>query len=235
MANTLMIVNVDVPVPTPVWYLSGGIPSANCLFAYQPKGAASYTASRINIANPGTYDCTTMEYPVGWDTDSGWIFPHNGKSVLDIPWTPISGNKYSMIFRFSNGTNNAFTTLDIIFAGGRNTSTNSRFYISPCYSSGGEKHVYGWSDSQVIIAGYVTSGVMCNAAGKAYLDGEYEGGSETALEATGYEAGIGCQYQGDDHTSAASWVSAHVKALAVYNVALSETQVVALTSAMNTL
>ena len=34
------------------WDLNGTITS--CIAAYQPKGAASYAASKVNLANPGT-------------------------------------------------------------------------------------------------------------------------------------------------------------------------------------
>ncbi len=47
------------------WWLAGGIPAENCIAAYQPKGAASYAASKVNLANPGTYDAyegTTLRF-----------------------------------------------------------------------------------------------------------------------------------------------------------------------------
>lgn len=57
------------PIP---WYLAGGVSPANCIAAYQPKGAASYAASLVNLANPGTYDCTEGVAPT-WDI-AGWSF-----------------------------------------------------------------------------------------------------------------------------------------------------------------
>lgn len=38
------------------WYLAGGVSAANCIAAYQPKGASSLEASYVNLANPGTYN-----------------------------------------------------------------------------------------------------------------------------------------------------------------------------------
>ena len=61
------------------WYLSGGIPAANCLAAYTPLGAASLAASYDNNAAPGngladgTYDCTLGVVP-GWAAGTGWTF-----------------------------------------------------------------------------------------------------------------------------------------------------------------
>jgi hypothetical protein len=58
----------------PKWWLSGSIPAANCIAAYAPKGAASYAASKVNLANPGTYNATDgTNYPT-WDTAVGWTF-----------------------------------------------------------------------------------------------------------------------------------------------------------------
>jgi len=53
------------------WYLSGGIAAANCIAAYQPKGAASLAASYANLPNPGTYnavplDAITVLNAYGW-------------------------------------------------------------------------------------------------------------------------------------------------------------------------
>lgn len=41
------------PIP---WYLAGGAPTP--VGAYQAKGAASYAASLVNLANPGINDLT---------------------------------------------------------------------------------------------------------------------------------------------------------------------------------
>jgi hypothetical protein len=58
----------------PKWWLSGSIPAANCIAAYQPKGAASYAASKVNLANPGTYNATDGAAFPSWDTAVGWTF-----------------------------------------------------------------------------------------------------------------------------------------------------------------
>lgn len=53
----------------PWWY----VPGKTCVAAYQPKGAASYAASKVNLANPGTYDATEGVAPA-WDAATGWSF-----------------------------------------------------------------------------------------------------------------------------------------------------------------
>jgi hypothetical protein len=56
------------------WWLSGGITPANCIAAYQAKGAATYAASKVNLANPSTYDAVDgAAYPT-WAAETGWTF-----------------------------------------------------------------------------------------------------------------------------------------------------------------
>jgi hypothetical protein len=56
------------------WYSVNGIAAT---VAYQAKGAASYSASKSNLANPGTYDAVEGDAP-SWSSASGWTF--NGSS-----------------------------------------------------------------------------------------------------------------------------------------------------------
>jgi len=83
------------------WWLSGGIDAANCVAAYQPKGAASYAASKVNLANPGMYDATEGTAP-DWDSTNGW--KGNGTSqYLYVGVTPLSS--WTIAIRFSNRGN----------------------------------------------------------------------------------------------------------------------------------
>lgn len=51
------------------WEVAG----KTCVAAYQAKGAASYAASKVNLAGAGTYDLVDgTTYPT-WDTALGWI------------------------------------------------------------------------------------------------------------------------------------------------------------------
>ena len=88
------------------WWLSGGINPANCIAAYQAKGVASYTASKVNLANPGTYDAADgTAYPT-WNSTYGWIF--NGSTqYLNTGIIPSSAN-WSYIFRYSDPDANSY-------------------------------------------------------------------------------------------------------------------------------
>jgi hypothetical protein len=81
------------------WWLSGGISAANCIAAYAPKGAATYAASKINLANPGTYNAVDgAAYPT-WNVATGWTF--NG-STQYLTTGIIPTDAYTVIFRYAN-------------------------------------------------------------------------------------------------------------------------------------
>lgn len=80
------------------WWLAGGIPSSACVVAYAPKGASDYTASKVNLANPGTYNATDgTSYPT-WAVDTGWTF--NGvNNFLNSNYIPSRGANLSIFAR----------------------------------------------------------------------------------------------------------------------------------------
>lgn len=84
------------PVVIP-WYLSGGVVAANCIAAYQPKGAASLAASYINLANPGTNNAAPGVAPT-WDATNGFKFADNQYLVGPT----VTGTEGTLIIRFSN-------------------------------------------------------------------------------------------------------------------------------------
>jgi len=82
------------------WWLAGGISAANCIAAYQPIGAADYATSKINLANPGTYDAYEGTAP-DWDAINGWDF--NGTDdILYTGLIPVNNQNWSMIARFDS-------------------------------------------------------------------------------------------------------------------------------------
>lgn len=71
---------ISAPVVPPIppvsgdWWLAGGVNSSDCLAAYQSIGVDSYVASKVNLANPGTYNITDgASYPT-WNAATGWTF-----------------------------------------------------------------------------------------------------------------------------------------------------------------
>ena len=84
------------------WWLTGGISAANCIAAYQPKGAADYAASKVNLAKPGTYDAADgTAYPT-WSAAAGWIAATTGYLTTGI--TVSTNTSWSFIARYAGAT-----------------------------------------------------------------------------------------------------------------------------------
>jgi hypothetical protein len=84
------------------WYLAGGVDPANCVAAYQAKGAADYATSKVNLANPGTHDLIDGTSAPAFDTATGWTF--DGATtylVSDLGSNNIGEGNGSFIARYS--------------------------------------------------------------------------------------------------------------------------------------
>lgn len=85
------------------WYLSGGVDPSGCVAAYQAKGASSYAESKVNLANPGTYDLIDgLAYPT-WDSVNGWAADGTSQ-YLDTGLTNLDLNNENatIIISYSN-------------------------------------------------------------------------------------------------------------------------------------
>lgn len=92
------------------WWLAGGVDPADCVAAYQPKGAADLAASYVNLANPGTYNASV---PTGKDAPSfaagiGWT--HDGATQVLTTGLILPAGDVSFIIDLDNG----YTTERII-------------------------------------------------------------------------------------------------------------------------
>jgi len=101
-------------------WLTGGIPAANCMAAYEPKGAASLAASYTNLNNPGANDAYLGVAP-GWSAALGWIatgtqylrtglYPTQTWSVI----VQYSASTWDALFGAVDGTGK---TIEIFLAG----------------------------------------------------------------------------------------------------------------------
>ena len=95
---------LEAPVPAPWWEVAG----KTCVAAYQPKGAASYAASKVNLANPGTYNVTSGLGDPTWGATDGWQF--NGTQWLQTGVTAT--NSLTWLIRYAN---HGATTMGGIF------------------------------------------------------------------------------------------------------------------------
>lgn len=143
------------------WWAVAG---KTCAGAYAALNAASYAASKINLANPGTVDLTEPTGALTWNAGTGWS--SDGSKYLEcgvsagISWTHIvrfancnSGNFYPIV----NGSE-SWKAIQIIPRAGLNLHT---------YMNGLNSGYDG--------AWYISAGVMAIAGNSAYLDGVFEG------------------------------------------------------------
>ena len=68
------------------------------IVVYQAKGAASYAASKVNLANAGTNDAIEGTAPT-WNSTDGWIFDGSTQYLLTENFT--NSNNLTIITRFS--------------------------------------------------------------------------------------------------------------------------------------
>ncbi len=102
------------------WWLSGGISAANCIAAYQPKGAADLAASYVNLANPGTYNAAPGVAPT-WAAADGWTF--GGTNYLLCGSATLNHNDITVIVRADPADNIRRTLFTC-------TTTNAPLYPS---------------------------------------------------------------------------------------------------------
>lgn len=214
------------------WWLSGGVAAANCIAAYQPKGAADLAASYTNLAQPGTYDLQAASAPA-FDTAVGWTF-NGSANYLRTGATLLAGIKpdttsqsWSMICRFASAT-----AADGEVAG--IADPKGSFYLKP-YRTGTNKEGYANGAVKIGNTPQWATGVIAFGGTVAYKDG-------VALSGTINNAGspgaftwallVGCRNNGG---GASYFYGGVIIALAIYNAVLTAPQVAAITAAMNLL
>ena len=204
------------------WDLNGTITS--CVAAYQPKGAASYAASKVNLANPGTYNAVDGTAP-DWDAVNGWKFD----GVDDwLDTDAVVTDRYgALIVRFSGATTqNNDAGITCYFSSTRrgnfgimpNTQYGVRYYqlSSPCNKSPS-----------------AASGVLAISDFHGYRDG-VEDGSWSPNFATG-ETNVPLNIGRTNSFRGTVYCLVNVQAWVLYSSPITPAQVSALTTAMNAL
>lgn len=118
------------------WYLSGGINLANCIAAYQAKGAASKLASLVNLASPGNGDFVETGN-IEWSVTNGWYAPNNNDYLTTTLATLPTTYEKSIIIK----------TDYILLSGFVFTDINGFFYIR-------SSSVYRWRNGGNIYTTY---------------------------------------------------------------------------------
>lgn len=205
------------------WWLSGGIPAANCIAAYQPKGAASYAASKINLANPGTYNATEGVAPA-WAALTGWA--GNGLAWLNtgIVWPTQIPASYTGIALFSGVTTVGYKALfGIEGAGG------TYFLVDPNVVGGFVRYYTGAGLLEK--APQLTAGVLCIAGLNFYRNGVADGNGAGNFTTSGFTLVL-MSYRTPGGAAAAILNSGYLQAAAFYNISLTAPQCLALATAM---
>jgi hypothetical protein len=206
------------------WYLSGGIPAANCLAAYQPKGAASLAASYDNIAAPGngladgTYDAALGVAPT-WSAVNGWI--GGGSAYLLSGITPAIDQSWSFAISISGAAAGAY-----FFGSYRSGTPGMSVAVRRSASTSIQYH--NGSATPTSVAPYADNGVFIIAGNKAYRNGV----DEDVTIAVGNAPALPIDLIGFNIGGTHYAYVVNVRSLAIYNTALSPSIVTALNTAM---
>jgi len=211
-ATRRTILSVPSATAAAWWYVAG----KTCVAAYQPKGAASYTASLVNLANPGTYDATEGVAPA-WSAGAGWDFngvdqwlnsnvPANIANTFLVQYTNLvatGGARYIM------GTSGSFT-----------------------YRTGIEVHntaVRYMHGGQVDVSPSLAAGNLGVAGTQGYRNGVAEGGSCGTGISDATKHYIGAL---NNSGSPSNFHDVTIVAIAMYAEVLTDLEMAALVAAM---
>jgi len=169
---TLARATFDAPILNPGWWLAGGVISEDDVVAvYQPYGADDYAASKVNLANPGTYDLTNgSNYPT-WDIDYGWIFEYSERQYLVSTIVPASG--WSMIVKF-NFSRPVYPILSYSGMIGVNAETSTKFEMAPAWANTGVRF-YAAGGINQISSGFYSNGIMSMLGQQPCYNGATDG------------------------------------------------------------
>jgi hypothetical protein len=208
-------------------WLAGGISAANIVAAYEPVRAANLAASYVNLANPGTYDCTVPTVAPLFRAKKGWQF--NGVSTyLETGITPSPG--WSVIIDYAGAVN--LGGADAMLMGSKNITGTAidRFAlgVSSYTTEAMRVNVAGGRD----VTPYYPQGVI----GFSNIQGYYNGVAFGVPPAsTGYSTQtlrpifIGCWNFGG---TPALFSEAIIRRLYIYNTALTAGQMLAVSNAL---
>lgn len=207
------------------WWLAGGIPCDACVAAYQPVGASDYAASKVNLANPGTYDATDGTLAPTWDNVNGWkktnIKQHLKTGIM-------ATNGYSLIVRFSD-----VTPSDRPYIMGGGTGYGKGIGIGVARTANSRAFLYG---SINYYAGNYTSGVLAatQKSTNSTVAQEWYNGSlvvdNQAIDIAKFGGEIFLLANSGDPTDTIGYI----QAAAIYNISITN-YVPELTIAMNAL
>lgn len=190
-----------------------------CIWAaYQPAGATSFNGSLLDLSpNANNAGDPGGAATPGWNAANGWVFDGAG-DYLTTTFVPQNDQSQSVIMQYTNVT-------DVGVAFGANNGANRVFSLRPdsvgdlTYANGGLR----------VVVPALLAGNMCIAGPQGYRNGAAEGAP------TGAWAGASAlaTYIGAWNTGApGSQCALDIRALAIYDCALTAPQVLAIATVM---
>lgn len=199
------------------WWNNNGAFSG-CIAAYQPKGAASYAASKVNLTGDATYNAVDPAGAVGWNTTDGWI---GGSSKYISTGYVISDISHSVFIRFTDAPSAATGIV-----GTYNAANASSLYIRP--NSSFTTFYYYASNSFTTLL--TTAGTLGLAGKDCYKNGSDIGDlSQTGTSAGPHPLFI---FAINLNGSPGQYFTGKIQAFALYSVTLTTSQAADLHTAM---
>lgn len=203
------------------WWLSGGIAAANCIAAYQAKGAADYAASKVNLANPGTYNLVEIGGAVNWSASVGWSGFSTLSRCLDTKIANIINQSSSAVIRVTDVSNNS----TVMFGGYDNAADGIYFAY---FTSTGWQFFLNQGPVTQNVATSTGTGVLAIAGPDYFLDGIDKGNFSQTANTLARSPYIGAQH----YTTPVQYTNGSIQAVSVYNSTITPAQVAAVSNAM---
>jgi len=200
------------------WWLAGGIHPSQVVAAYDFKSTPTVQQRCVNVANPGTYNCTVYGSAPDLLT-SGFRFTGTSR------WLSTGVIPQSSGFSF-------FVSFPIFSAGGTllgiNQSTSQRFFIVPNLAPNAR---FFYANGDVTVSGAATlAGVLGISDQKIFKNGTNIANIPNTFTAPSLPMLIGARSTGE--STADGFMSGVVASVVFYNSVLSDAQVAALSAAM---
>jgi hypothetical protein len=225
---------IGLGLPTPAVVAAGPPPggwwttAANCVAAYGPIGAASFTASKTDLTGNGHNLSNGSYNPSDWDTALGWGF---GSTYLSCPL--LDDPSYTLAVRFAGGENipsNGCILMGVIESGFSIMQVVAGNWFGACFLSNGDP------GTNEITPPLALAGVLITGKAAGYKDGSNAGTFPAATPWTPhYNIYIGAANQ----FGTASWffdgfvgTPPRIKAVWIGNGTYSDADMLALSNAM---
>ena len=200
---------------TNAWWAAGGS-SANATAIYKPIGAASISASKVNIIAPGTHDLTNHTTAPTWDATNGWTFGIGAALISDL----MAIGTWTLIVRFSN----ADLAVESFLIGAFDGTGSHNFGIGLQ-----SNQVRYTSSNDVNKTPQLTSGVLGIANTKGFRAGTAE---VTTLTGAGQATKVLWVGALNNNGSIYGARAKYIQAAAIYTSTLTDAQITAVSTAM---